>query len=225
MKDRLERKLIRALKRRDEDAFTELVRAYQHKVFNVVYRIVGDRQEAEDVAQEVFVAVFKYIDSFRGDSKFSTWLYRIATNRAKNRVKYLARRSHKKHQDFEDAPESKIRAAGAQTGLGRPDERALGHELHRIINDGLATLSEEHRAVVVLRDVEDMSYQEIAEVLGVAEGTVKSRLYRARAALKDYVDRRYASTGAPPKKNSLAGNQSVENQSAEDKSSKKPRAS
>ncbi|AWV87912.1 RNA polymerase sigma factor [Bradymonas sediminis] len=200
MISRPERQLIAALKKRDEDAFTELVTAYQQRVFNVVYRIVGDREESEDVAQEVFVAVFKYIDSFRGESKFSTWIYRIASNRALNRVKYLKRRSYKKHQDFEDTPDATLQASGTQNTMAQPDEHALGNELHTIINAGLATLSEEHRTVVVLRDVEDMSYTEIAEALEVAEGTVKSRLYRARAALKDYVATRYAPGAASAKK-------------------------
>lgn len=197
MDDPLERELIRALRRRDEAAFTELVRAYQHKVFAVVYRIVGDREEAEDVAQEVFVAVFKYIDSFRGSSKFSTWLYRIAVNRAKNRVKYLARRARAKHQTFEESSEAQARDSGGYQSLPGPDERAMGNELNRIINAGLRALSQEHREVVVLRDVEDLSYQEIAQVLELAEGTVKSRLYRARAALKAYVDAQYAPKRTP----------------------------
>lgn len=194
MDDKLERQLIHALKRREEAAFTEMVRVYQHRVFTVVYHVVGNREEAEDVAQEVFVAVFKYIDSFRGESKFSTWLYRIAVNRAKNRVKYLARRAQGQHQDFAETPDARIQASDPQARLAGPGERALGNELSRIINAGLATLSEEHRTVVVLRDVEDLSYQEIADALGIAEGTVKSRLYRARAALKEYVDAQYQIT-------------------------------
>lgn len=205
--------MIAALKRRDEDAFTELVTAYQRRVFNVIYRIVGDRQESEDVAQEVFVAVFKYIDSFRGESKFSTWLYRIANNRALNRVKYLGRRSYKKHQDFEDTHDATLQASGTQNTAARPDEHALGNELHAIINAGLATLSEEHRTVVVLRDVEDMSYTEIAEALEIAEGTVKSRLYRARAALKDYVDERYAAKKPAPQKDAPAEASNAKNSS------------
>ena len=89
-----ERLLVRRLRERDEGAFHEMVRLYQHKVFNLVFRMIGNREEAEDVAQEVFVTVFKAIDSFRGDSKFSTWLYRIAANQCKNRIKYLGRRSY-----------------------------------------------------------------------------------------------------------------------------------
>ena len=96
MDSKRDRKLVRALRARDEDAFRELVSVYQHKVFNIIYRILNDRQEAEDVAQEVFITVFKHIDQFRGDAKFSTWLYRIATNHARNRIKYLSRRAKKK---------------------------------------------------------------------------------------------------------------------------------
>src|SRR5438105_15699342 len=86
-----ERLLIRRLQQRDEKAFQEIVRCYQHKIFNLVFRMIGNEQEAEDIAQEVFVTVFKAIDGFRGESLFSTWLYRIATNHCKNRLKYLVR--------------------------------------------------------------------------------------------------------------------------------------
>ena len=84
--------LIRRLQQRDERAFAEVMRLYQHKVYNLVYRMIGSRSEAEDIAQEVFVTVFKTVDSFRGEAKFSTWLLRIAANHSKNRIKYLARR-------------------------------------------------------------------------------------------------------------------------------------
>lgn len=198
MKRRRERKLVRALKERDEEAFRELVRVFQHRVFNIVYRIIGDRDEAEEVSQEVFVAVFKHIDSFRGDSKLSTWLYRIATNHAKNRVKYLSRRKRGRHQDIDETPESAVEQTPAGgDAFFRPDQEAVGQELHDILREGLQTLSEEHRAVIVLRDVEGMSYREISEVLEVAEGTVKSRLYRARVALKEYVESRYDDVAAP----------------------------
>ena len=186
-----ERKLVRRLKTRDEEAFTELVRTYQHKVFNVVYRIVGNRAESEEVSQEVFVAIFKHIDGFRGDSKLSTWIYRIATNHARNRVKYLARRSQKAHQNFEDTPENKDNDAPLSARIADPHEEAVGNELQEIIRDGLASLNEMHRTIVVLRDVEGMSYAEIAVIVELPEGTVKSRLFRARVALKEYVESRY----------------------------------
>lgn len=191
MSRRPDRKLVRALRRRDEEAFTEMVETYQHRVFNVVYRVLGDRDEAEEIAQEVFIAVFKHIDGFRGDSKFSTWLFRIASNRAKNRVKYLARRNRSRHQDLDDTPESKIEKNPVGGRTDRPDRRAMGHELESIIQDGLEQLNEKHRMILVLRDVENLSYEEISEVLELPEGTVKSRLYRARSQLKDYIDDQY----------------------------------
>ncbi len=188
-----DRKLVRSLRRREEDAFRELVRVYQHKVFNIVYRILGDRAEAEDIAQEVFVSIFKHIDSFRGDSKFSTWIYRIATNHARNRLKYHARRHQRDHQNFEDAHESVHEDSSFGGKISQPEEAAIGRELERIIQDGLAELSEIHRTIIVLRDVENLSYQEIAEIVELPEGTVKSRLFRARVALKEYVEKRYDS--------------------------------
>lgn len=188
-----DRKLVRSLRRREEDAFRELVRVYQHKVFNIVYRILGDRAEAEDVAQEVFVSIFKHIDSFRGDSKFSTWIYRIATNHARNRLKYHARRHQRDHQNFEDSHESVHEDNSFGGKISQPEEAAIGRELERIIQEGLAELTEIHRTIIVLRDVENLSYQEIAEIVELPEGTVKSRLFRARVALKEYVEKRYDS--------------------------------
>jgi RNA polymerase sigma-70 factor (ECF subfamily) len=186
-----ERKLVRKLRARDEDAFTELVRSYQHKVFNIVLRIVGDRSEAEEVSQEVFVTVFKHIGQFRGDAKFSTWLYRISTNHARNRVKYLARRSQRAHQALEDTSEGAIHDGATSERLADPHEAALGNELEAIVQDGLASLNEMHRTILVLRDIEHLSYAEISNVVELPEGTVKSRLFRARAALKEYVESRY----------------------------------
>jgi RNA polymerase sigma-70 factor (ECF subfamily) len=186
-----DRKLVRRLRQRDEEAFCELVRVYQHKVFNVIYRILGDRAEAEDVAQEVFVSIFKHIDGFRGDSKFSTWIYRIATNHARNRLKYLGRRNHRDHQNFEDSHDAIKESSPLSGTIDRPDEQLLGKELERVIQEGLASLTEIHRTILVLRDVEHLSYQEIAEIVELPEGTVKSRLFRARVALKEYIEARY----------------------------------
>ena len=182
---------MRALRARDEDAFRELVNLYQHKVFNIVFRILNDRQEAEDVAQEVFITVFKHIDQFRGDAKFSTWLYRIATNHARNRIKYLSRRARKQHQDISDTPEGDMEINPLGGDVSRPDRQAQANQLEEIIQAGLSQLQSEHREIVVLRDIENLSYQEISEITGLAEGTVKSRLFRARVALKEFVQARY----------------------------------
>ena len=189
---RRERKLIRQLKARDEDAFSELVRIHQHKIFNLVYHILGNRSEAEDVAQEVFVSVFKYIDGFRGDAQLSTWLYRVATNTARNRAKYLARRSHRSHQSFEDTAENKFSDnPAAPNRPSSPAEVAMGKELEEVLQEGLQSLPEIHRTIMVLRDVEHLSYDEIAAVVELPVGTVKSRLFRARAALRSFVEERY----------------------------------
>lgn len=191
MSGRPDRQLVRRLRQREEAAFTEMVRKYRDRVFNVIYRIVGDEQEAEDVAQEVFIAVFKNIDSFRGDAKFSTWLFRIASNRAKNRVKYLARRHRDAHRDIDDTPESNFETNPVGGDTERPDQRAMGRELEEVVQEGLRQLADKHREVLVLRDFEDLTYEELAEALELPEGTVKSRLYRARSKLKAFIESNY----------------------------------
>jgi RNA polymerase sigma-70 factor (ECF subfamily) len=185
-----ERVLIRRLQQRDEKAFEEIVRMYQHKVFNLVYRMIGNSEEAEDVAQEVFVTVFKAIDSFRGEAKFSTWLYRIAANHCKNRMKYLGRRSYKATGELNEATEKE--AADAQPSAMRPhvdgpDAVLEGLELERTVQQGIKALDEEHRVLIILRDVEDLSYEEISSITGLELGTVKSRLHRARLQLKEHM--------------------------------------
>lgn len=187
--DAEEARLVRRLRRRDEEAFAALVEQYQNRVFALVFRMLGDRGEAEDLAQEVFVTVFKSIDSFRGDARLSTWIYRIATNHTKNRIKYLQRRHHNRTQDIEDTRETDL--SGTWDGApSRPDRVAEGRQMERLIQQALAELDEDHRVVIVLRDVDHLSYGDIAEILGVAEGTVKSRLFRARAALKSLLEAR-----------------------------------
>jgi RNA polymerase sigma-70 factor (ECF subfamily) len=186
-----ERTLIERLKQRDERAFVECVRTYQDRVFNLVYRMLGSYEEAEDVAQEVFVTVFKTIDTFRGDAKFSTWLYRIAANHCKNRIKYLGRRARRRTAELNDAAERELLAhPHLLNQSAAPDLVLEGLQLERIVQDGIAQLDEEHRVLIVLRDVEELSYEEIGQITGLPEGTVKSRLHRARMALKEYMARR-----------------------------------
>jgi RNA polymerase sigma-70 factor (ECF subfamily) len=191
-----ERKLIKRLKAREERAFREFVQLHQHRVFNLVYRMLGDRAEAEDLSQEVFVTVFKAIGRFRGESRLSTWLYRIAANHAKNRLKYLARRRRGMKDSLEDVPEGELHRS-SDRHAPRPDRLAIGHQLEALIQQALIELNEEHRLVIVLRDMEHMSYEEIAQVTGLRLGTVKSRLHRARAALRDALERAQKPTGKP----------------------------
>ncbi len=187
-----EGELIRRLQQHDEKAFQQCVKLYQTKVYGLVYRMLGSQAEAEDVSQEVFVTVFKSIDSFRGDSKFSTWLYRIAANHCKNRIKYLKRRAHKQTGELDDAAERELLGSSSST-LGQqqasPVEALEGLQLGSIVQRAITKLDEEHRLLLVLRDVEELSYEEIMQVTGLAEGTVKSRLHRARLVLKEEIAR------------------------------------
>lgn len=183
---RRERVLVRKLRERDEKAFREMVEQYGDRVYNLTYRMLGNREEAEDLSQEVFITVFKSIDSFRGDAKLSTWLYRIAANHCKNRIKYLSRR-HDRDQSEYDEELMRDEAAGAATAPNpspRPDMQLEGVELEQIMQRCIASLDEEHRLLIVLRDVEELSYEEICVITGLPTGTVKSRLHRARMALR-----------------------------------------
>jgi RNA polymerase sigma-70 factor (ECF subfamily) len=187
-----ERLLIARLIERDEQAFAEIVRQYGDKVFSLVYRMLGNRQEAEDVAQDVFITVFKTIDSFRGEAKFSTWLLRIAANHAKNRIKHLARRPTE-GADPDDVSQVKVSndrpGPPVQSRIESPDKLLEAMEIERLMQEEIAKLPEDQRLLVALRDVEQLSYQEIEEITGLPEGTIKSRLHRARMAIKEVLDR------------------------------------
>lgn len=181
-----ERLLIRRLRDRDEKAFREIVELYGDRVYNLTYRMLGNREEAEDLSQEVFITVFKSIDSFRGDAKFSTWLYRIAANHCKNRIKYLARRHDRSQAEYEEGVlrDSVNSAPTAPNPSPRPDAQLQGMELEKLMQECLATLDEDQRILIILRDIEELSYGEICSVTSLPEGTVKSRLHRARMALR-----------------------------------------
>ena len=185
-----ERALIRRLRDRDERAFRELLVLHRDRVFNITYRMLGNRSEAEDVAQEVFITVFKTIDSFREESKFSTWLYRVAVNHTKNRIKYLARRHDR---DKDELDETSQQTNGAVTGTpvraAQPDKALASAQMEKLLQEAIAALDDDQRAVVILRDVEDLSIEEICEITGLPDGTVKSRLHRARLVLRKRMQR------------------------------------
>lgn len=184
-------RLIDRLVARDERAFNELVRSYEGRIVRLLTRMVGNEEEAKDLAQDVFVQVFKAIGSFRGDSKFSTWLYRIAVNLCKNRVKYLRVR-HTNEQDELDSVAEGSFASGRPAGgggLGRPDEQMAGKQVERIVQLAIQELEPSFRECLVLRDVEELSYEEIEQITGLPAGTVKSRIHRARATLREKVER------------------------------------
>ncbi|MCG8417906.1 MAG: sigma-70 family RNA polymerase sigma factor [Proteobacteria bacterium] len=181
-----ERRFIRKLRERDEKAFRDMVERYRDQVYNTTYRMLGNREEAEDLAQEVFITVFKSIDSFRGESKFSTWLYRITVNHCKNRIKYLARRHDRDQREY-DENVTRDGAEAALTAPARPrspDRQLEGVEMEQILQRCIAELDDDHRILIVLRDIQDLSYEEIGTITSLPEGTVKSRLHRGRMALR-----------------------------------------
>ena len=188
-----ERLLVARLERRDEEAFNEVARQHGDRVFNLVLRMGGSRAEAEDIAQEVFVTVFKSIDSFRSEAKLSTWLLRIATNHAKNRIKYLARRREQGSEmgNSDSADLADEGQATAHSHIHGPDVLLEAAETEDIMQKAIATLEDDQRLLVVLRDVEELSYEEIVEITGLPEGTVKSRLHRARMTLKQLLEDKF----------------------------------
>jgi len=183
----LERRLVSALKAGEPDAFERLVRLHKDRVFGLCLRMMGSMEEAEDLAQEVFLTVFRAIGRFRGESLLSTWIYRITRNHCLNRLKFLKRRAHEKRQPLDDFRQADLAGesihAPVASRVPRPDRLAEGRQMEAIIQAQIAKLSEDHRELVVLRDVEHLSYEEIQEITGLAAGTVKSRLHRARMEL------------------------------------------
>lgn len=176
--------LVRRFKEGDRDAYSELVRRYQNRVFSMCFRWMGNRIIAEEVAQDVFLALFKALPRFRGDAQLSTWVYRVTVNHCKNRDLYRRRRAHGRHDSIDGTPEDddlpKRQYAddgpGADAGLHQT-------EASELLQSALAALDPDQRRIIVLRDVEDLSYEEIADILELPKGTVKSRLHRARHEL------------------------------------------
>ena len=189
--DRRDKILVRRLKNGDERAFQELVTTYQNRVFGLVFRMIGNRQEAEDLAQDVFLTVYRAIGSYRGEGRFYTWLYRVASNTCKNRIKYLKGRHFNTRVDVDDNTEAQMPSSegGAlhslQSQVPGPEAMIQGQRLQRAIQRELANLEEDHRLLIVLRDIEGLPYADIMRITGLPAGTVKSRLHRARVALKE----------------------------------------
>lgn len=180
----VDRALLRRLRDRDERAFRELVEAHRDRVFNISYRMLGNREEAQDVAQEVFITVFKTIETFREEAKFSTWLYRVTVNHCKNRIKYLSRRHDRDRDQLDDDVQATNGAIATPVRAAQPDRALEGMQNEVLLEAAIKTLDEDQRTVIILRDVEELSIEDICDITGLADGTVKSRLHRARLALR-----------------------------------------
>ena len=174
--------LVKRVQRGDKTAFDLLVRKYQHKVVKLVLRYVRNPAEAEDIAQEAFIKAYRALPQFRGDSAFYTWMYRIAINTAKNSLASRDRSPIAYDLDLNDPEESH----SVQTKLQDPDTpegMALTEEIRQIVNSAIEALPEELKTAIVLRELDGLSYEEIAAAMECPVGTVRSRIFRAREAI------------------------------------------
>ncbi len=176
-----EQTVIRRVQRGDREAFSELVTAYQKTVYNTALRLLGSREDAEDLTQEVFLTAYRRLGDFRGESRFSTWLCRIASNAC---IDALRRRKHRDALSLTREDEDGEDAEWEIPDASQSPEDLLSQKLTRdAVRRGLQTLSPEGRQVLILRELEGLSYEEIGDALGLEPGTVKSRIFRARKKL------------------------------------------
>jgi RNA polymerase sigma-70 factor, ECF subfamily len=182
-------RLVRGLRAGIESAYEELLTRYQQPVYGIVYRLLGDQNDACDVVQEIFLKVFRSVHSFKERSSFRTWIYRIAVNEAHNHRRWFSR--HRKREVAIDREEGAYGAFEIAPDPGpSPFDFALDRETHLLIERALEEISPVFRTAVVLRDIEGLGYEEIAEILQISLGTVKSRILRGREALRRVLSER-----------------------------------
>lgn len=180
-----EQELVAAARRGDKNAFGQLVADNQAMVYSLAYRMTGHADDAEDLAQEAFLNAWRGLDKFRGQSSFSTWLYRLTSNACVDFLRKKKRRGELSMTLEEDGEEEK--QADIADERWSPQEEVERQETREAVRQGLAALSPDHREVLLLRELEGLSYREIGQRLGLEEGTVKSRIARGRLALRDHL--------------------------------------
>ena len=176
----LDLELVKRVQRGDKTAFDLLVLKYQHRIGAVIGRFVPDYAESQDIAQESFIRAYRAIANFRGDSQFYTWLYRIAVNTAKNHLVAMKRRPPTSDVEAEDAEHF---SGGRMQDNDTPEHELLREEIAREVSQTVAALPEELRQAITLREMDGLSYEEIAEAMDCPIGTVRSRIFRAREAI------------------------------------------
>jgi RNA polymerase sigma-70 factor (ECF subfamily) len=191
MPDDLHTAIQRCLER-DDDAFAEIVDAYGRQIYNLAYRLLGDAEEARDATQEVFIKVHETLGTFRFESKFSSWVYRVAMNTVIDYRRRWFRHPLKRLEDVLSGEGSDARAIGPE-----PEEQVLLDERVDIVRAAVAKLPMKLRAALVLKDLQGLSYTEISEVLGITEGTVASRLNEARKQLSRRLRRSFPAPDTP----------------------------
>ena len=174
-------KLVKRVQKGDKGAFDLLVLKYQHKIVNLVMRYVRDPELALDITQEAFIKAYRALPRFRGDSAFYTWMYRIAVNTAKNHLAAQRRRPMDVELDLQEPEQYDLHAKLKETDT--PEGVTLGKELKETVERAIAALPEDLRTAIILRELEGMSYEEIAQTMECPVGTVRSRIFRARDAI------------------------------------------
>jgi len=177
----VDQQLVVRVQKGDKPAFDLLVRKYQHRIAKLVSRYVSDRSEVEDVTQEAFIRAYRAIKGFRGESAFYTWLYRIAVNTAKNYLVSQGRRPPSMDIEAEEA--EAVDVSNNLRDVATPERQLLADEIGRTVQQVLAAMPEDLRTALTLREIEGLSYEEIAEVMDCPVGTVRSRIFRAREAI------------------------------------------
>ena len=176
-----DKKLVKRVQRGDKGAFDLLVLKYQHKIVNLVMRYVRDPELALDITQEAFIKAYRALPRFRGDSAFYTWMYQIAVNTAKNHLAAQRRRPMSVELDLQDPEQYDLHANLKETDT--PEAISLSNELQETVERAIAALPEDLRTAIILRELEGMSYEEIAQTMECPVGTVRSRIFRARDAI------------------------------------------
>ena len=176
-----DKKLVKRVQKGDKGAFDLLVLKYQHKIVNLVMRYVRDPELALDITQEAFIKAYRALPRFRGDSAFYTWMYRIAVNTAKNHLAAQRRRPMDVELDLQDPEQYDLHAKLKETDT--PEGVTLSNELKETVERAIASLPEDLRTAIILRELEGMSYEEIAQTMECPVGTVRSRIFRARDAI------------------------------------------
>jgi RNA polymerase sigma-70 factor, ECF subfamily len=183
----LDRLLVDRFKSGDQSAFDEMVGRYWDRIYSMVNQLLRNQQDAEEVTQDAFIRAHRGLANFRGESSFSTWLYQIATNLARNRYWYWWRRKRDRSVSFEApiSPDSETTFAEIfPAEVETPEDATVTQEFLDRVTAGMEQLSEKHREILILRNVQNLSYEEIAEILHISVGTVKSRIARARESLR-----------------------------------------
>ena len=178
-----EQELIKSAQAGNAVAFEQLIEEHQKRIFSIAYRIAGNQEDAADMAQEVLVKIFRNLKHFRGDSKFSTWLYRVATTTCLDEQKKQRRHTAYSLDEAMETEDGTVTADPVDTGP-TPEEAMEQRAVRQAIHLAIKKLKEEHQKVILLREVQGLSYEEIANILNCSEGTVKSRINRARDSLK-----------------------------------------